>query len=241
MILRQKQAQALISVCSALLLVASCRSQNGAPVTNNSTADTFISTTPPFQTKEPERYRATRTITNITADGRTNVIKHAIAKDGEFRRLEAEFVSARLIFVQGPQGKFVLLPDEKVYVDQAEGAVPGASDEDESSPERLLHTESGTSSYQKIGTEVVSGRNTNKYRVVVNASNAANVSSSETLIWIDEALGMPIRSETKSSDGSRSTMELSELALEVDKNLFQVPGDYKKVPFAEIARYLTPH
>jgi outer membrane lipoprotein-sorting protein len=88
---------------------------------------------------------------------------------------------------------------------------------------------------------VISGRKTNKYLVVVNASNAANVTSSETLIWIDEALGMPIRSETKSSDGSRSTMELSELALEVDKNLFVVPADYKKVAFAEIAKYLTPH
>jgi hypothetical protein len=241
MILRRKQARALTSVCGALLLVASCRSQNGTPVTNNSSADTFVSTTPPFQTKEPERYRATRTITSITADGRTNVTRHAIAKDGDFRRLEAEFVSVRLVFVQGPAGKFVLLPDEKVYVDQAEGAVPGASDEDESSPERLLHTESGTSSYRQLGTEVISGRKTNKYLVVVNASNAANVTSSETLIWIDEALGMPIRSETKSSDGSRSTMELSELALEVDKNLFVVPADYKKVAFAEIAKYLKPH
>ena len=241
MIPRRKQAQALFSVCSALLLIASCSSKNGAPATNNSTTDTFVSTTPPFQTKEPERYRATRTITNITADGRTNVIKHAIAKDGEFRRFEAEFVSARLIFVQGPQGKFVLLPDEKIYVDQAEGVVPGAADDDESSPERLLHTESGTSSYKKLGTEVISGRNTNKYLVVVNAANAANVSSSETLIWIDEALGMPTKSETKSSDGSRSTMELSDLALEVDKNLFQVPADYKKVPFSEIAKYLAPH
>src|SRR5262249_18468598 len=167
----------------------------------------------------------------ITADGKTNVVKYAIAKDGEFRRFEAELMPVRLILVQGPQGKFVLLPDEKVYMDQAEGVVPGMSDEDESSPERLLHTEPGTSSYKKLGTELISGRNTNKYLVVVNGSNAANVSSSETLIWIDEALGMPTKSETKSSDGSRSTMELSDLALEVDKNLFQVPADYKKFPF----------
>lgn len=238
MILRRQQAQALFSVFSALLLVASCRSQSGAPPTNNSTADTFVSTTPPFQTKEPERYRAMRTITNITPEGKTNVIKYAIAKDGEFRRFEAELTPVRMILMQGPQGKFVLLPDEKVYIDQGEGVVPGVSDEDESSPERLLHTESGTSSYQKLGNEVISGRKTNKYLVVVNASNAANVSSSETLIWIDEALGMPIKSETKSSDGSRSTMELSELAVEVDKTLFQVPADYKKVPYTEIGRYL---
>jgi outer membrane lipoprotein-sorting protein len=205
---------------------------------NNS--DTFVSATPPFQTREPERYRATRTITNVAADGKTNVIKLAIAKDGEFRRIESELAPARLIYVIGPQGKFVLLPAEKVYVDQSEGAVPAANEEDESSPERLLHTEAGTSSYKQLGSEVVSGRKTNKYLVVVNDSNAANVSSSETLIWIDEAVGMPIKSETKSSDGSRSTMELSDLTLEVDRSLFQVPVGYKKVSFTELARYLTP-
>jgi len=241
MIVRRKLAPTLISVCSllALLLVGSCRSQNGAPVTNNSSADTFVSATPPFQTKEPERYRATRTITSVTANGQTNVIKHAIAKDGEFRRLDTEFAAAKTILLFGPQGNFVLLPDAKVYVDQSEGAIPGAMYEDESSPERLLHTESGTSSYRKLGPEEISGRKTNKYLVIVNASNAGNVSSSETLIWIDEALGMPIRSETKSSDGSRSTMELSELELEVDKSVFQIPADFKKISYAEMARYLT--
>ena len=238
-----RRRQPVISLCSllALFFAASCRSQNDAPVTNNSSSNTVVSTTPPFQTREPERYRATRTITSVNAAGQTNVTKHAIAKDGEFRRFEGEFFSARMIFVIGPQGKFLLLPEGKVYVDQSAGAPPGGIEYDDSSPERLLHADSGTSSYQQLGTEVVSGRKTNKYLVVVNAENAANVSSSETLIWIDETLGMPIKSETKSSDGSRSTMELSELSLEVDKNLFQVPGDYKKVAFAEIGRYLAPH
>ena len=237
-----RRRQPVLSLCSSLtlLLVVSCRSQNDAPVTNNSSTNTIVSATPPFQTREPERYRATRTITSVNANGQTNVIKHTIAKDGEFRRIEGDFFLARLIFVNGPQGKFLLLPDEKVYMDQSEGAGPGATDYDENSPERLLHAESDTTSYQQLGTQVISGRKTNKYLVVVNAANAASVSSSETLIWIDEALGMPIKSETKSSDGSRSTMELSELSLDVDKNLFQVPGDYKKVPFAELARYLTP-
>jgi hypothetical protein len=228
---------ALISLLLALLL--SCRPQNNAPATNSS-PNTVVSVTPPFQTHEPERYRATRTITNVKANGQTNVMKHTIAKDGESRRIEDEFGSVKMIFLFGPQGRFLLLPDEKVYMDQAEGAAPSTIDEDESSADRLLHTESETSSYEQLGTEVISGRKTNKYRVVVNGANAANVSSSETLIWIDEALGMPIRSETKSSDGSRSTMELSELSLEVDKNLFQLPADYKKVPFSEMTRYLKP-
>jgi hypothetical protein len=236
MILRRK---ALICSSLALLIVASCRAQNNSPVTNNASSDTIVSATPPFQTKEPERYRATRTITTVTADGRTNVTRSSMAKDGELNRLEMEIVSMKQIFLDLPEGKLLLLPDEKVYAD-LNRRPPGSSYEDESSPERLLHTDAGNSSYQKLGAEMISGRRTEKYRVVVNGGNAPNVSSSETLIWIDEALGMPIRSETKSSDGSSSTMELSELALDVDKNLFQVPADYKKVPVAEIAKYLAP-
>lgn len=236
MILRHK-----VLICSflVLLIVASCRSQNNAPVTNSASSDTVVSATPPFQTKEPERYRATRTITSVTADGKTNVITLMIAKDGELRRLEAEFVSKKTIFLDLPEGKLLLLPDEKVYSDELRASPHDSSYEDESSPERLLHTETGNSSYQKLGTESIAGRKTEKYRVVVNGGNAANVSSSETLIWVDEALGMPIRSETKSSDGSRSTMELSDIALEVDKKLFQVPDDYKKISFSEMISYLA--
>jgi hypothetical protein len=236
MIVRQK---ALICSSLALLILASCRAQNDSPATNNAAADTVVSTTPPFQTKEPERYRATRTITNVTADGKTNVIKHSIARDGELRRFEAEFASKKTIILDLPEGRLVLLPGEKVYADQSGGPPSSSSDDDENSPERLLHTETGNSSYQKLGTESISGRNTQKYRVVVNGANAPNVSSSETLIWIDEALGMAIRSETKSSDGSRSSMELSDITLEVDKNLFQVPNDFKKISSAEMLEFLA--
>lgn len=238
MIVRRK---ALICSSLALLIVASCRAQNDSPATNKADSHTVVSATPPFKTKEPERYRATRTITTVTADGKTNVITHTIAKDGELRRFEAEFVSKKMVFLDLAEGKLLLLPDEKVYADQSNSPPLGSSYEDESSPERLLHTDIANSSYQKLGAELISGRNTEKYRVVVNAANAANVSSSETLIWIDEALGMPIRSETKSSDGSRSTMELSNISLEVDKNLFQVPNDYKKITAIELLDYLAKH
>ena len=75
----------------------------------------------------------------------------------------------------------------------------------------------------------MSGRNTTKYRVAVNTATGSNVTPSDTLIWIDESLGMPVKSETTAGDGSHVTMELSNIVLEVDKNLFQIPGDYVKV------------
>ena len=229
----------LISLCCSLLVV-SCSSQNSPPAAPSAATDTVVSSTPPFQTKEPERYRATRTITNITADGKTTVATSLTARDGEMRRTESEVASRKLVFLNIPQGTFVLMPDDKVYasISDDDGHMGdsgwGTPEDAEISPEKLLHSEDGKSSYQKLGTEVIAGRNTNKYRVVVNSSSAASVSQSETLIWIDEALGMPIRSDTKSSDGAHMTMELSEIALDVDKGLFQVPADYRKFSFTEL-------
>ena len=157
----------------------------------------------------------------------------ATARDGEMRRTEAKVASRTLIFLNLPDGTFVLLPDEKIYASSSGDSVLGTAEDGEISPEKLLHSDDVKSSYQTLGTEVIGGRNANKYRVVVNSSSTTSVSPSETLIWIDEALGMPIRSETKSSDGTRVTMELSEIELNIDRHLFEIPNDFQKVTFSD--------
>jgi outer membrane lipoprotein-sorting protein len=231
---RLKRKRALISLCCFLLVFASCSSQNNSPATNSASTDTVVSSTPPFPTKEPERYRATRTMTSVAANGQINVAKMLIAKDGEMRRVESEFRSKRLVFLNLLQGEFILLPDDKMYASTSSNeTVPGSAEDGELTPEKLLHDDIGSTSYQKLGTESIAGRNTNKYRVVVNSSNAANVTPYESLIWIDEALGLPIKFENK-SNGMRVTVELSEIALDVDKAVFQIPADYHKLGLSEL-------
>ena len=233
--------RALVSV-SLLVLFVSCRSQtNSVATAPSSPSEGVVSSTPPFQTREPDRYRATRTITTTTADGKTVITRSSIARDGDMRCNGSEISSKKVTYLDVAAGRFVLLPDEKVYADLAGEAHVNTSEDDDAleiSPERLLHADVESTSYQKLGTETIGGRNANKYRVVVNSSAAANVSPSETLIWIDEALQMPIRSETKSPDGTRVTMELSDIALEVEKQLFELPNDFKKVTVAELRKRL---
>ncbi|HKG59990.1 MAG TPA: hypothetical protein VKB05_09525 [Pyrinomonadaceae bacterium] len=231
----------LVAVGVVLLVVASCRSQNESLTNTTPSPETIVSSTPPFQTKEPERYRAVRTIT-ASADGRTVVTRAFVARDGQLRRYETTGTPKTTILLDTPEGKFFLLPDEKVYADFTDQSRISADKNEEgleSSPDALLHTDAESTSYQKLGNEVIAGRNTNKYRIVVNSSTAPNVSQSETLMWIDEALQMPIRSETK-SDGTHVTMEISEIKLEVDKSLFTIPEGYQKVSFDEFRRRLTP-
>ena len=227
-ILRRK-----VVLCSFIvLLFAACRAQN-EPATTNVSTETVVSSTPPFQTKEPDHYRATRTITIVTADGKTVTTKNSIARDGEMRHNESE--TEKVAYLDLPDGRFVLLPRDKVYAEVAT-QTDNAVEDEEISPERLLHGEATNTTFQKIGMELIGGRNANKYRIVVNSSTSGSVSLSETFIWIDETLNMPIRSETTSSDGTKITMELSDVALKVEGQVFQIPDDYKKVVFRELRK-----
>lgn len=238
MTLRRRRA---LIVASLALLTISCRPQSNSTPNENSTSDTVVSSTPPFQTKEPDRYRAIRTLTVVTANGQPVTTKNLIARDGDLRRAESQVASKTIAYLERPEGKFVLLPAEKIYAEiTPDTSLPGNDDEDalERSPEGLLHADIGNTSYQTLGKEAIGARGTDKYRVVVNGAGTPNVSVNETLIWIDEALKMPIKSETKSSDGTRVSMELLDISLDVEQDLFQIPKDYNKVTFTELRKRL---
>ena len=221
-----------------MVLFASACAQNQRIATETAVNDSVGSSTPPFQTKEPERYRATRTITTMTSADEEEIIKTAIARDGELRREETDAGGQRVVYLNLPEGRFVLLPEEKVFADATnlehrESGVE-TDGESESSPDRLLHTDPIATTYHRLGQESLNGRNTQKYRVVVNSSTSANVSGSETVVWIDEVLQMPIKSEMKSVDGTSWKMELTDIVLEVDPTVFHIPEDYKKIVFSEL-------
>jgi outer membrane lipoprotein-sorting protein len=227
------QVPLLIAPTLALIFLLGCAS---APKqSSDSTTEPIVSSTPPFQTKEPERYQAVRTITFGSTTGEAATVKTIIAKDGQLRRDE----HGRVIYLETDQGPFVILTEQKIYA--ALGAEPEATDQGfptEDSPERLLNTETVASRYQKVGTEVLNGRSTTKYQTV-NTSTRGTVSNSETLIWIDDELGMPIKATTTSADGRNTTMELTGISLEVDRRLFQLPEGYQKVSVSLIRQRLS--
>ena len=228
----------LLFFSTAVLLLASACAANQKSSTETNANKTIVSATPPFETKEPERYRATRTITITNAAGETSVTKNSIARDGELRRDESETAGRQVVYLTLPDGRFVLLPQEKLYA-AADGAQTGDNeDSSETSPDRLLHTELITPGYQKLGSETVGGKDLQKYRIVVNDSADESVSAGETLLWFDEKLQMPVRTESRSPNGTRTITELSNVVLEVDKTLFQIPKDYEKIEFSKLRERL---
>jgi hypothetical protein len=233
-----------------LLTNASCKKSGGAG--NQNAADgaangarSGTSATPPFATKEPERYQATRiirssggaeTATNDAPDSQT-----FIARDGDRRREDYEAVTGEKIsYLQLPEGMYVLLPAKKLYA-ELKAEASGARDERASSvppdfsPDKLLNETRPEALYEKLGAEDLNGRATSKYRVIVRGKTGAAgaVVTTESFVWVDESLGMPIKTETTStggqSSGARVTMELRDIKETVDANVFDLPADYRKV------------
>lgn len=229
-------------LCACGFTLPGCRDSQGPPNSSTGSADTRKAafTSPPFSTKEPDRYQAIR-ITSFTETGspekssssQSNQV--SIARDGEKRREEySAGASGLIVYLEIPAGRFIVLPANRLYADLSTASHENdqsnrSGDSPGLSPDQLLNEAHAPATYEKLGTETLAGRVTTKYRVVVLTGAE---SQNETLIWIDESLGIPVRSEAiskSSGHSSKVTMELKDVKLEVDERLFSWPSDYRKV------------
>ena len=209
---------------------------------------TELRSVPPFSSKEPARYQATRIITSVEykdaagQSSRTAISKTFLARDGDMRREEFESGLGRtLVYLEIPEGHFLLSPAHKLYADL--NASPAGIDADagsvaptgtaDFSPERLLNEMPAIARYENLGGDRINERATTKYRVTPRDTAAGSV----TLIWIDNALGLPVRSESSSTAGdhpARLTVELRDLRDTVDARVFELPKDYRKVDYRRL-------
>lgn len=134
----------------------------------------------------------------------------------------------------------MLLPSERLYADLSE-ASDGAqlngleSDRENILANHLLHEADFLPRYERLGNETSNGRQTVKYRVTPASTNAAN--GNERLIWVDEVLGMPVKTELVQREGvrtSRVLMQLTDIHTEVAATQFETPRDYRKVRASDI-------
>lgn len=236
-------------VLLVLIVVAtgvSCKREGTGNVSDEQATNNNLSATdetlavPPFQTKEPERYQAKR----ISSLSNTELL---IARDGEKRREEyALGTGEKVVSLQLPEGIYLLYPSKKLYAELRldggnSGGDAGRSLPADFSPDKLLNQSLGGARYEKLGAEDVNGRATVKYRVTMTGKTGeAKSVKTESLIWIDESLGMPVRSETSVTGegvaGAKYSTELRDIRLDVDQSLFELPADYRKVDYKDILR-----
>ena len=253
---------------SLLMMSAACKrsgvtnSSDGTDATGSSAeVAESPSSTPPFSTKEPERYQARMVIKGSLGDevasvpGLSSLTNNqvTIARDGDKRRVDYDLLPGmRMSYLQLPTGNFILLPARKVYAEikqeEINSAMPAPPKGigSEFSPDKLNNeARLEGADYEKLGAEEVNGRMATKYRVRTTGQTgeAKNVTT-ETLIWVDESLGMPIKSETTiagaTATGSKYTMELRDIKQDVDPALFELPQGYKKVEYREMFAQMLP-
>lgn len=254
----------MIILLAAAIAGAACRrtgtesNANTGANTNSTVASDNTSKTPPFSTKEPDRYQATMVVTgSLGGDspaipGVSNLLSREmqIARDGDRRRVDYELIpGARMSDLQIPAGHYMLLHSKKLYAEVKPGAAGDLTSAasnlpSDFSPDKLINETNPGANYEKLGTETLNGRTVTKYKVTTTGKGEGRGLTTETLVWIDESLGMPVKSETVStgeqSRGSKVTMELRDIKQEVDQALFELPKDYKKVSAEEITAQLIP-
>lgn len=241
---------ALVAFLALTILLAgtSCRRSRVEPAANaNATAaEGEAATTPPFPTREPERYQWTRVITGAGAGDKAGAGQPAVsqsvfmARDGERRREDYEILQGvKLTVLRLPEGSFTLYPAKKIYAELGGAEQGGARNvPPDFSADKLVNASRTAARYERLGTEEVMGRATTKYRVT--AKGAQPGETVETIIWVDESLGMPIKSESvarsEASGESKYTVEYRDIKLETDPSLFVLPKDYRKVTQEEIQK-----
>ncbi|MDX6611905.1 MAG: hypothetical protein QOD75_1091 [Blastocatellia bacterium] len=205
------------------------------------------SSLPPFGTKEPQRYQANRVTSSRSSEpgtkDQTDVSRVFLARDGDKRREDYDLDGLSISYLELPGARYALLPSQKIYTDlnEADEFGPPADDAAEFSPDRLLNESPAEASYEMQAPETINGREATKYRVTtINATGTDSVKA-ETMIWIDQALQLPLKSETVvSSNGIQSivTTELQNLSVEVPGAVFELPTDFHKVSAKEFERQL---
>lgn len=257
---RARMSLITLFALTCLLMSAACKWSNvGGPNDNRTNANAsdaaVTSLTPPFSTKEPERYQATMITTGGLNDqtqpdaGAANQASQQtfIARDGERRRTDYELTQGvKITLLQLPTGDLLLWPAKKIYAELKQDASdntpnPANIGGADFSPDRLINeSQAGAARYEKLGAEELNGRKTTKYRVETRGqTGAAKTVITETFIWVDETLGMPVKSETtmtgEATRGAKYTMELRDIKQDIDTALFELPKDYRKVAAREIS------
>jgi outer membrane lipoprotein-sorting protein len=242
----------ILIMLAGLCLISGCRGSavnpNGKD-TNSAPLSREAISTPPYSTKEPKTYQA-RYVSSTELGGESNPLSKVIqsmkkerfvVKDGGQRRLDFELKPGiRISYLQLPEGKFALLVSKKLYAAIEANTTTDTSDSAAGySPQGTADVAPAGSTYEKLGVESLNGRETTKYRVTpVQAGQQSSATSTETLIWVDENVGMPVKWQiiSKDNSGTQSTFteEMQDFKTAVDVDMLKIPGDFQLVSYANL-------
>lgn len=189
--------------------------------------------------REPEKYSATLQL-SIETEGADKVagapsLSVQVARNGGDRRFEFKLPDgASLIYLDHNHRHYVIVPARKQYVELTQEA----SDEQMQklmTPDQLVEDLKGLAGVERAGEGTVNGRVAEKYRYRAADKDAKGVNANaEAFIYVDKETGLPLRAEKLPRPAAgkitRLVIEMRDLKTEIEPLLFEVPGDYARVP-----------
>ncbi len=177
--------------------------------------------------------------------GETNEQNNKVFRDGDNYRLDFMIAEQKVSSIQTADGKrFIVIPKENVFseIDADKAAKSDAPDTDAPRDflrNLLLNEAQRGATYQNMGQE----NGSTKFRVDFEIINEAPEFKSESFIWIDDSLKLPVKMETNSTEngqptGAKSIMEIRNFKPEVEKDAFSVPNGFRKISEAEMQTIL---
>jgi hypothetical protein len=181
----------------------------------------------PFSTKEPEQFQAEIVVTANETERRT-----LVARNGANRRYDFNAGTKNQVTNLQTDKNYLISFERKIYAET--GTAQNVSADDW---ENFLTTEWLSENHEASFEKLETVDNLTKYRVRLGAGAA-----SEILISVDEQLGLPVKQEFYAVSGEQKNLtyavELKNLKLKTDENLFAVPTDFRRVSAEEFRKIL---
>lgn len=218
----------------ALTLFSACRLWQKAESETPSSPTPFVAeeikSEIPFSTKEPENFQAEFVVTTNDKEDKTFA-----ARKGGNRRYDFNFGEKNQFSdVQTADNKnFLIFKDKKIYAENYNNAAAQTAE----NPFDFLTTEwlnqKTNAKFSNIGAE----NGLAKYRVILGDNQ-----NSESIIWVDEKIGLPVKQEFYNTGGEQNTLnftfEMKNFKPQADTSLFEIPQNYKKVSLDEFRKIL---
>ncbi len=212
------------------LLFSACRFwQTGGSETSNKmpSVSEDLKSDIPFSTKEPDQFQAEIVVTANEIERKTFV-----ARKGVNRRYDFNFGAKNQLTNLQNDKNYLILNEKKIYAETGTAQTVSTDDWTLFLTTEWLNEKHGAN-FEKLETI----DNITKYRVRLGESE-----QSEILISVDEQIGLAIRQQFYSIVGEQKiltyTVELKNLKLQADENLFAVPTDFRRVSIEELRKIL---
>lgn len=218
---------------------------NTAATTNSNTISAPTGSVIP-ETKEPDRYSVTTTIT-IQPTGNTPKVdvpqlRFSFARIGsDNRRLSFSLPDpvGEVVYLEKGAFKYLIFPMRNQYVEIDPNEL-GFQLGNLLSPASVIERLKERAPYEMIGTEMVNGRTAIKYRFkgATDTRTQAGMVQADSIIYVDQETGLPLRSEVdamlSNGKGARVMTETGSIQLLPESSLFEVPTGMKKVTTGEL-------